>query len=270
VPRKIDFAEELDALKSVPDNTPRSLTTRVPSACLRKLYQLCARENLDLSAVVRRILEEQADLYLAAGKPSFGSEQTAMRTGAGASIFVSLAEPIRQLAEKACAGLAVDLPTLLQLIVTEALPDWIMRASRSQQRRLQALNRLEKKRTPELAVWEVYQGLASAATAASFEQVRSLIDEGIIRLELDEGGNLFLIVDTESTGTAARGVEKRGEQGVQTLLKAGVLAPDEAYHGTGRRLRLDRARFQTPRLAAEEVHPIVMREEDPQRVLELS
>src|SRR5262245_6251038 len=116
MPKKLNFERELKSLRNVPDHELRPVTTRVPVACLRDLYRVCDREGLDLSALVRKILEEQTDLYLQPGRLSSGPRE------AGAGVLVQLPEEVRGLLGKVCEGLALDLPTVLRLVLTDGVP----------------------------------------------------------------------------------------------------------------------------------------------------
>src|SRR4051812_20982964 len=111
MPKKVDYREELKALKNVPDTTMRSVTTRIPVRCLRQLYQACSEGHRDLGGLVREILEEQVGPHPAADKE--GGQQPIPIGPAWDAVLRDLPEQIRQLAGEVCEGLAVEFPDLV-------------------------------------------------------------------------------------------------------------------------------------------------------------
>jgi hypothetical protein len=238
MPRKLNFPAELKALRNVPADKVHPLTTRVPTTCLRKLYRICERENLDLSALVRQILEEQAESYLEPGRLRSGPRE------AGAGVLVQLPEGIQGLLNKACEGLAVDAATLLRLIVTDALPGWVLRAGRAQQQRHEALARLEGRLTPELAVWRAHCRLAPAPLAGHLGAVSQLVEEGAVRLEVGGDGELYVELAAEAGGEGKAGADQPGANALRELAAAGALVPERPDGPWGRWRLEPRAFFQ--------------------------
>jgi hypothetical protein len=226
MPKKINYQDELKTLMGVPDSTLRPVTTRVSVACIRKLYQLCDRENLDLSVLVRRILEDQASLYLEKGTARASAEHPPVCSRTG-FCTIHLQEETRKLAERVCEGMALDLPTLLQMILAEALPGWILRAGKAQQQRQQALARLENRLSPAKATWNAYCRVAHASHAASLSAVGTLINEGVVELELDTGSVLHLISNLELSSVSENAEDHPGRKALKELIAAGILVPDE-------------------------------------------
>jgi hypothetical protein len=245
MPRKLNFERELRSLRSAADGELRSLTSRVSVANLRKLYRICERDNLDLSALVRKILEEQTDLYLEPGRLHSGPREA----GAGV-LVVEVAAEVRTLLDKVCQGLAVDLATVLRLILADSLPNWVVRAGRAQQQRRQALARLEGRLSPELAAWRVYCRLAPARLAGLLGEVGRLIDEGAVRLEVGTDGELYLELDAEASAD---------HNAVRELVTAGVLVP-ERPEGAWGRWRLQPRAFSQ---AAEQEKPQAAEQQQP-------
>ncbi len=123
--------------------------------------------------------------------------------------------------------MALDLPTLLQLILGEALPGWIPRAEKAQQQRQQALARLENRLSPEMATWDAYCRVAHASHADALNAVRSLIEDGAVELELDTDAVLHLISNLEVSPTSQGSEDHPGRKALRGLIAAGVLVPDE-------------------------------------------
>src|SRR6266545_6746504 len=225
MPKKINYKEELKSLRKAPEHSLRPLTTRVSVACLRNLYERCDRDGLDLSTLVRRLLEERG-------------EQAPGAMPAVATVTLRLPEEIQDLADRACAGLAVDLPPLLQLVVTEALPAWVLRGGKALQQRQQARDSLENKPTPEMAAWITYRRLASPQHAASLDHIRGLMEEGAVRLELDSEALLYVVIPEATVAQESAAVSAEGKA-FKDLAAAGVLVPDEAEDGVRTRWKLD-------------------------------
>ena len=244
VPRKLDFERELRSLRSAADGELRSLTSRVSVANLRKLYRICERDNLDLSALVRKILEEQTDLYLEPGRLHSGPRE------AGAGVLVQLPEEIRDLLAKACAGLAIDAATLLRLIVVDGLPAWLLRAGRAQQQRHEALARLEGRLSPARAVFTAYCRLAPARLAGLLGEVGRLIDEGAVLLEVGTDGELYVELAREAGAD---------HNAVREMATAGAFVPEPG--GAWGRWRLEAGAFSQ---AAEQQQPQAAEQQQPQ------
>src|SRR5262249_16987723 len=141
--------------------------------------------------------------------------------------------------EKACAGLALDAPVLLQLLIADALPAWVLKANRARQQRQQTIARLEGRLSPEMAAWESYCQCAPDAYSASLTQLADLIEEGTIRLEIDGNAGLRLALAPGAGWEAEGSVDHPGRKALQELTEAGVLAPDGPEEGSGGRWRLD-------------------------------
>jgi hypothetical protein len=250
MPKKVDYRDELESLKREADHAMRPLSTRISVECLRKLYRLCDREGLDLGAVVRKILEEQADLYLEATKylvGRSGKENRAMLSAGGASIMLQLPQEVRELASKVCEGLVLDLPTLLQLIITEAMPSWVVKASKARHQRQQALHRLENQLTPEKAVWETYFHLAPDQYTSYFRILDTFIERGEIELDLDEEAQLFLLLNMEMTSEIYRNQTNHPAiVAMHYLLNAKILVREDIYEGSGSKWRLEGIPFRAP------------------------
>ena len=244
MPKKLDYRGELKSLRNAPDNELRPVTTRVPVACLRDLYRVCDREGLDLSALVRKVLEEQTDLYLQPGRLSSGPRE------AGAGVLVQLPEEVRGLLNKACEGLALDVPTLVRLIVTDALPGWVLRAGRAQQQRQQALARLEGRLSPARAVFTAYCRLAPARLAGLLGEVGRLIDEGAVLLEVGTDGELYVELAREAGAD---------HNAVREMATAGAFVPEPG--GAWGRWRLEAGAFSQ---AAEQQQPQAAEQQQPQ------
>jgi hypothetical protein len=184
---------------------------------------------------MRRILEEQARLYLEAevGRVSEGRPPACADATEG--VRVQMSEEIRKMLEKVHEALALDLRTALQLIVADALPAWVLRAGKAQQQRQQALAQLENRLTPEMAAWEICCRLAHTSHAASLATVRALVKEGVISLELGPDASLCLNCDAGLT----RDADHPGTKALQSLTEAGVLVPDGPAGGPPGRWKLE-------------------------------
>jgi hypothetical protein len=155
-----------------------------------------------------------------------------------ASVTLHLPDEIRELANRACAGLAVDLPTLLQLVVTEALPAWVLRGGKALQLRQQAIASLENQPTPAMATWMTYRRLAPPQHAASLDHIRTLVEEGTVQLELDSAAVLYVVVP-EAGGVHQNAALSLEDKPFKDLIAAGVLVPDEAQDSVRRRWKLE-------------------------------
>jgi hypothetical protein len=229
VPKKLDYKAELKTLKELPDNARQPVTARVSVACLRKLYRLCDRDALDLSTLVRQILEEQADTYLGPGRGAAGASED------GDGLALQLSAEVTDLAGKVCAGLGLDLPTLLRLVVTDALPGWVLRAGKARQQRQQALERLQNRLTAEMATWDAYARAAPERFAEAFRRGRQLIEEGTVRLDLEPDGTLYLVAEPADAPGATRG--STAENALQELMTAEMLVRDLPADSSGTRWR---------------------------------
>ncbi|MHB1423792.1 MAG: hypothetical protein ACYC3I_11475 [Gemmataceae bacterium] len=238
MPRKLNYPDELKALKGVPDSSLRPVTTRIPVGCLRVLYQLCDRENLDLSVLVRRILEDQASLYFEKGTARAGVDRSAAIPGSGV-YMVHLQQGISEMAERVCDGLALDMPTLIQMILAEALPEWIVRAGKAQQLRQQALARLDNRPSPERATWDAFCCTAHPSHTASLGGVKSLIEDGLVELEVEPEAQLRLVSKLELTDASQTPEDHAGCKALKELVTAGVLIPDEIGDAPHKSWRLE-------------------------------
>jgi hypothetical protein len=196
MPKKLDFEKELHSLRESDDRELRPVTTRIPIACLRMLYRACSRGNIDLSSLVRLILEEQAEVYLKEGRtaPTYRGEGIEdVPQEQSTELWLRLSREIKAMAEKTSAGLGIDLATLLQLIVTEGLPAWILKSREARQQRQQALDRLENKLTPERVAWGTCARLAPPEYQSYFRDLNDGLEIGELSLELTEGFVLYLL-----------------------------------------------------------------------------
>src|SRR5262249_25125610 len=147
---------------------------------------------------------------------------------------------------KACSGLGIELPTLLVLVITDALPAWILRAGRSQRQLEAALARLEQRHTPELAVWETYRRRAPASAAARFEQLGRMIEEGVVALELDSDVVPSLTLDPTTPGAPASRDEDTATRVIGSLVADGALTADGPSDQPVKRWRLNGDWFFSP------------------------
>src|SRR5262245_56431318 len=125
MPKKVDYGEELKALKDEPDGVLRQITSRVSVGCLKKLYQVCYYEKRDLGALCRQILEEQVDRYVAPAEVRSppAAQASPMRAGmAWGTVLGQLPAGVRELVEKVCVELAVDPVGLITGLLVEGLP----------------------------------------------------------------------------------------------------------------------------------------------------
>jgi hypothetical protein len=134
--------------------------------------------------------------------------------------------------------LAVDLPTLLQLVVTEALPAWVLRGGKALQLRQQAMASLENQPTPAMAAWLTYRRLASPQHTAALDHIHGLKATGAVRLELDSEAVLYVAIP-EVTGATEHATVSAEDKAFKDLIAAGVLVPDEGQDGLRGRWRLD-------------------------------
>jgi hypothetical protein len=239
VPKKIDYQGELAILKDEPDNALRPITTRVPVSCLRKLYELCDRGNLDLSALVRQILEEQSDLYLGGQQLYSGIGKHDPGVRQETSVLLRLSPEVKELADKASEGLAIDLPTLLRQVVTEALPEWVIRGSKARLQRRQALEQAERPLTRERALWERKLLLAREKHRNLLRYVASLIEEGNVYLEFDTDEVLYMVLDYGTTAELEGGKSRHGGiRALQQLIDQGVVIREERHQGSSSKWRL--------------------------------
>jgi hypothetical protein len=238
MPKKMNYQEELKTLKSVPDSSLRPVTTRVPVNCLRKLYQLCDRDNLDLSPLVRQILEDQADRYLQQATGRAGSGRSSIWPQSG-TCKIHLDGETEWLARIVCEEMAIELPTLIHMILFEALPEWALRAEKAQKQRQLARARLENRPTPEMASWDAYCRVAHAAHAASLRAVRALIEEGVVELELGTNAVLRLTSNSEATISPETSDEDHELKVLQDLTAAGVLVFEGIGDDTRKTWRLE-------------------------------
>ena len=244
MPKRLDYPLELESLKKRPANELRPISTRVRNSCACTLYEICYQMDLEVSALAREIIEAQADRYLASETwpPRDGQMET--RSASPAEISITLSPEIRALADQAAVAIGMNLPTLLEQIICEALPSWALRASKAKRQREEAVAQMEGRETRARAVWNTCRRLAPSTHAAALDQVDALINQSKVNLELDQAGTLILTCIAAIT-VAAGAAENPEIAILGQLVAAGVLIAEGSEHAPGRRWKLSYERIRS-------------------------
>ena len=254
MPKRLNYTDELKSLRKRPANEMHLISTRVRNSCVCTLYELCAKRDLDISVVLRRIIEDQADRYLASETwpPRDGQMET--RSAPPAEISITLSPEIRALADQAAVAIGMNLPTLLQQIVTEALPNWVLRAGNAKRQREEALAELEGRETRASIAWKIHRQMApSASHTAALDEVDALINQGMVNRELDPAGNLILTCLEAATVSA--GASENPEMAIlDKLVAAGALISEGSEQAPGRRWKLRPEWFQRSEAFPQSLH----------------